>query len=458
MRSLPALPAPLAALAAFLLLAPGALAQPIPFGSGDDPLELDLQPIQARPRVWAGAYAGPAFVRNRWRVALAAEAEAQVGRVSVGVAEAIHPAAGGLYGGEFDAPYDALRVLRYARLNPTPTSRLYARLGPVQQVELGVGHLVRRYGTAAAWDERTVGAEAAAELGPVRLAAFTGDVRLNTLAGAEIDVATRRDAGRLRGVRVSLAGVHDFARPPDSSLTGLELVVRGDLLREDVAAVRPFVSAARYLRHGQGLGGGRRGRGRHRGDLFGARARVGVFASSRRFVPGHAGPFYSVAGGPSRILAADPFFDPAAPRSVRAGVPLEAARAGLALVADVRVVRFRQFEAYQHVRRHVGPGRQSAYGLRLAARLAGDTRAELLLERQGFRSLLGQIGRTSDEQLLVLDVARPLGRPGYVFVRSRYGYRLLRDALPPGDVPAADERAFLIERRFEPLVGLRLSY
>ena len=48
----------------------------------------------------------------------------------------------------------------------------------------------------------------------------------------------------------------------------------------------------------------------------------------------------------------------------------------------------------------------------------------------------------------MLDVTAPVGAGGQLFVRSRYGYRRL-----PGDGPGR----FLAERRFEPLVGVRLA-
>ena len=43
-------------------------------------------------------------------------------------------------------------------------------------------------------------------------------------------------------------------------------------------------------------------------------------------------------------------------------------------------------------------------------------------------------------------------------MRSRYGYRLLRDDRPLYDgAPAVGDDRFLVERRFEPLVGLRFD-
>jgi hypothetical protein len=109
----------------------------------------------------------------------------------------------------------------------------------------------------------------------------------------------------------------------------------------------------------------------------------------------------------------------------------------------------------QHVRRHIGPEDASAYAIRLAGRLPGGGRAEFALEREGFRGFFDLISNLGDQNTLVLDLALPVRQRGFVFVRSRYGYRRL-DAVEGGaDAPGLPAR-YLVERRFEPLVGLRV--
>ena len=55
------------------------------------------------------------------------------------------------------------------------------------------------------------------------------------------------------------------------------------------------------------------------------------------------------------------------------------------------------------------------------------------------------------ENTLVLDVGVPVGTYAYTFVRSRYGYRRLT---ADDGYPEAGPARYLVERRFEPLVGV----
>ncbi len=447
---------PLLACAAVWVAAPAAqpevgASQPVDFGAADDLFERGA--AEGVDGLRAGAFAGPAYL-DGWRLALYAEADARAGRVSGALAGALHPGSGGLYRGEADAASDALRAIAYLRLNPTPTSRLYLRAGSMARVSLGSGALVRHYGTQPAPDERPLGVEGVAEIGAVRVAAFTGDVRLRGISGAEVQVTTRRRLGPLARVGATLAGVHDLGTPAVGArrLSGAELTLRGELAGDgETFAVGPFATVAGYAGRGGTLGGGLDAGATSLGDAVRVRARVALFASSRRFVPGYVGPFYRVNGADGRIVAAESFYDDD-PAVALAGTPLDSLRAGLDVVIDLRAVVFGRAEASQYLRRHVGADRASAYGLRLAGRLPGDVRLELALERQGFRGITGLLfGGLGEENLLVFDVGVPVG-PAHLFVRSRYGYRRLADDETTDAAPR-----YLVERRFEPLVGVRIA-
>ena len=54
----------------------------------------------------------------------------------------------------------------------------------------------------------------------------------------------------------------------------------------------------------------------------------------------------------------------------------------------------------------------------------------------------------------MLDVRLPVGDRGQVYVRSRYGYRRL--TADDGFAEDGPER-YLVERRFEPMVGVRFG-
>ena len=453
--ALVALVAPFAADAQPLPAAPPSrVAAPPPpgFGSADDLFERGSGGDDTDGAAVA-LFGGVAYLPDTWRGAVRGEVEASSGPVSAAAAATLHPAAGGLYGPESDELYDVVRAVAYVRLNPAAGQPVYARLGPTERLTLGAGALARAYRTTTAWDERTLGAEASVETRRFAAAAFADDVRLGGVVGGQAEVRTPLGIGpraglRLAGLRLSVGAVHDLGLPSrgDSSLTGVEATLRGDVAGGRFAAeapfgLSPFVTAARYLGHGSTFGAGADLDLFRSSTALRAHVRAAVFVSTTRFVPGHVGPFYAVSNAGERIVAD-------AAGQVFLGTPLDSLRSGVDVVFDVRLLAFGRFEVSQHIRRHVGADRASAYGVRLAARLPRRARAELAVERQGFRGLWSFVRGLGDENALVLDVAAPVGRVAQAFVRSRYGYRRL-DAAGPG--------RFLVERRFEPLVGVRVD-
>ncbi len=443
----------LAALLALPTLAASASAQPLLFGQADDPLEV-ATPSVARPQASAAAFAGPAFLGAQWVGGGRFEAEAQRGRLSAAFGTTLHFDENGFVGPETDELYDLARLVRYVRLAPRPGLPLYARLGPPRRVEFSTGHLVRGYTTTTAWDERTLGVEAAFASGPLAAQAFVDDVRLNGVGGVRVEVAPARGAAgaRLASLRIGVGAVHDLGLRGDSATTAVQADVRLDAVRFGGLALAPWVSVAEYLNYGRGLGVGA---DVGAADLVGTarvRLRLGAFVSSARFVPGYVNAFYPVANVRDRIVSADAFYDADTTDADLAGTPLSEAEGGLDLVGELRVLGFGAFEVYGHLRRHVGNTPQSAVAVRLAARprTPDGLRLELAFERQGFGSVFGLFGELRDQNALVLDADAPLlaGR-ARLGLRARYGYRRLPDA-PEGGA------RYLVERRFEPLVGLRV--
>ena len=439
-----------------VLLAAGASAQPVSFGSADDVMELGSG-FQPRDQTQAAAYAGPAYLPDTWRGALRAEAYAQRGRWSAGLSATVHPGAGGLYGPEADEIEDLARAIEYVRWNATAGSRGYARLGPTEQVTLGSGALVRRYRTTTAWDERTLGLEGAVQGRRVRLAGFAGDVlSLGGVVGGEVSVQTGARVGPVQGLRATVAAVHDLGGAGvsgDSSLTGAEVTVSGRYGAAGPLSLRPFATHARYLGRGSTLGGGVELGVDNLGDALRLGGQAAVFVSTDGFVPAHVGPFYAVSNAADRIVDDASFFSP--DPDALAGTPLDSLGAGVDLVLDLRVIVFGRLELSQYLRRHIGDDKASAYSLRLAGRLPGQGRVAFGLERQDFRGVFDLIDDLGQLNSLVLDVQVPVGASGVVYVRSRYGYRRL--TADDGEAYADGPDRYLIERRFEPLVGLRLS-
>ena len=438
-----------------LVLAVAPAAQPVAFGSADDLFERGSGGDQldgAALSVWGG----PAYL-DAWRGGLGLRLDAERRLLSLGIETTLHPAAGGLYDPELDEPYDLARALRYARLNPTAQQRVYARLGPAERVTLGEGSLVRGFSATAAPDEATVGVEAAAEIGAVQVAAFASDVRLRGVVGAELTGRTRLRLGPLGELGVGAALVHDLdgTLSGDSSLTGIEVSLRGELVNDPAFSVGPYAHASALLGRGGAVGGGLEARAPNLGNAARARARVGVVVHGAGFQTGAVGPLYAVQNDRARIVEADSYYDGDGVRL--SGTPLDSMRAGVDIVIDLRVLAFGRAELMQHLRRHIGPDRGSAYGARLALRGPGDSRLELGVERQGFRGVFALFGSLGEENRLTLDLEAPVG-PARVFVRSRYGYRLLRDDRPLFDgAPTVGENRYLVERRFEPFIGVRFD-
>ena len=440
----------------FVLLAAGASAQPVAFGSADDPMELGSG-FQPRDQSRAAVYAGPAYLPDTWRGALRAEAYGQRGRWSAGVGATVHPGAGGLYDPEADELYDLARAVEYVRWNATAGSRSYARLGPAEQVTLGSGALVRRYRTTTAWDERTLGLEGAVQGRRVRLAGFAGDVlSLDGVVGGELSVQTGASVGPFQALRATVAAVHDLGAvgvTGDSSLTGAEVTVSGRYGGAGPLAFRPFATHARYLGHGSTLGGGVELGVDNLGDALRFAGQAAAFVSTDDFVPAHVGPFYDISNATDRIVDDASFFSPGP--DVLAGTPLNSLGTGVDLVLDLRVVVFGRLEVSQYLRRHIGDDKASAYSLRLAGRLPGQGRLVFGLERQDFRGFFDLIDDLGELNSLLLDVQVPVGSRGVAYVRSRYGYRRL--TADDGQAYADGPGRYLVERRFEPLVGLRFS-
>lgn len=430
------------------------MGQPLAFGSSDDVLELGSS-IRPEERFRAAGYLGPAYLPDTWRGAGRLEVEALAGRLSIGLGGTVHSGDNGLYAPEGDELYDLARLVRYVRLNSTAADRAYLRLGPTERVTLASGALARGYRTTSAWDERSIGLEGALEAGRFRVAGFADDVlRLDGVVGGELEVDLDATVGPVRGIGVTVAGVHDLGRTGitgDSSLTGVEVVARGTLPGIGPLDLEPYATHARYLGQGSTLGGGVRIGSENVGDVFRGSVGAGVFASTPGFVPGHVGPFYSISNATERIVDDRGFFE--SPRRIElAGTPLDSVRSALDLVLDVQILAFGRFELSQHYRRHIGEKTASAFAFRAAGRLPGQGRIEFALERQDFRGFFDLIQDLGQLNTLVLDVQVPVGRRGVVFVRSRYGYRRLTDA----DGLEDDDR-FLVERRFEPLIGVRLG-
>lgn len=436
---------------AFLLAGPTA-AQPISFGSADDPAEApprDVRPAEAR----VTALGGPGFIGAEWQTALGLELDAAAGPLSMRIGGRFHAGVNGINESETDELYDLLRAIRYVRFDPTPNIPLYARVGPLEHVTLGTGHLVRALQTTSAWDERTVGVETAARFGSFEAAAFVSDVRMDALAGGRIGAAPfrrERHTG-LSSLAFGASVVTDLGLPDSLATTAVELDASFDILRLGDFALSPYASYASFFEYGSSFGAGVAFGGRDLGDFGQLVASVGFFASGDGFIPGHFNAFYLLANPEARIWNADAFYRDVEDQPV--GTPLAEADGGTSLVFGLNALVFGGFEFATFLRRSYSSDPLSEAGLRLALTPGRGERFRFLFEvqRQGRRSAWNLFGDFRDQNVLLFHIDYALAGPASLFIRSRYGYRRVADA------PSGDAR-YLVERRFEPLIGIRAVF
>ena len=446
-------------LAVLLLLAavfPTVAAQPISFGSAGDPMEQPRTLVGA-PTLVAAAHAGPAHLNEAWRAAGAVTLEGQTGAWSFALGGGLHLSTSGLYDPETDETYDIARLLRYVRHDPNPSLPVYARIGPTTNVSLGRGHLVRSFRTTTSIDERTVGAEFAFRNTYATFGAFTGDVRMNGVIGMFAEVAPVRGSASplMSSLRLGAGIVHSLADTlgGSPSPTALQFEVSADLLQYGEFSITPFASYAEFLHYGRSVGGGV---DMGSENLIGAalvNLRLGLFFSGDGFVPGYFNPFYAVSNGADRIVSADSFFDADTLSSDLAGTPLGDITGGVDLLAEIELLAFRSFEISYHFRRRYGDQRLSDFSFRLASRprFLDGLRIEFGIERQGLGSFFTLFTGLKDQNALIFNVDYPLAGSAHLSIRSRYGYRRL---------PDADDGTgrYLVQRRFEPLVGVRYRF
>lgn len=445
----------LLALLAFASL-PTVAAQPIDFGSADDPME-QPRTLLGAPWLVGAAYAGPSHLNDTWRAAGAIALEGRAGPWSLGLGGSLHLGSDGMYDPETDETYDLARLLRYARHDPTPSLPVYARIGPTANVSLGRGHLVRGYRTTTSIDERRIGAEFAIGSGRARFGAFTGDVRMNNLAGAFVEVSpvSGSESPVISSLRLGGGIVHSFADLLDGlpRPTAIQFEASARAFQFGELSVVPFASYAEFLNYGRSLGGGVEAGSE---NLIGAgrtTLRLSLFFSGEGFVPGYFNPFYSVSGDAGRIVTADSFLDADTLTTELAGVPLSETTRGVDLLTEFNLLVFRSFEISYHFRRHYGDERLSDFSLRFASRprFLDGLRVEFGMERQGLGGFFSLFTGLKDQNALVFDVDFPLAGSTHLSIRSRYGYRRLPDA--------EDGTArYIVQRRFEPLIGVRYVF
>ena len=446
-----------AALLAAVLAAGGAVgvvrAQPASFGSADDPRE-QLQLVWWQRQSTLDAMGGLSLIGDQWRVAASFGANVVTRPVTAHLGGTVRGGIYGDYGPDLDEWYDLLRLIEFARYNPPTRSPFYLRAGLLDRVRLGTGHLVNFLNSSVAWDERTVGAETMVWSPYGDVSAFTDNVLFDGVAGGRVAVrpfAWGRDL-RTRTFELGFNYVTDLATRTDSTarLTGYNIDMRFNALASGTIRLVPFATFAWYPEYGSGLGFGADIESPNFIDLARFRLRLALYYNGRSFRPGYVGSFYPVSNPHARILDADAYLE--GERTIDyAGVSLADAAGGNDLETELRILIFEQFEFWYYFRRHYGTQHLSEYHLRLFLRVREQIRLETGIDRGGLLGFFTLFNDLGDQTALVFGLNYHVAGPFWAYVRSRYTYERVADG------PGGTEH-YLVQRRFEPLGGVRLRF
>jgi hypothetical protein len=434
-----------------ILFANDVLAQPIHFGSADDPRE------QRRVGWWSqdqilDVYGGLSLIGVRWYGSVGATASLQTATVGARFSKNIRYSTDGIYEPDISEPYDALRAIEFIRIADDRRG-IYLRAGPIQRARLGTGHLVDHYSTRTAWDTRTVGVEGAWHTPLLQLEAFSGNVLMNGVTGARLGLQPLfwADHTLTRSFELGFSYVTDLEthRAERTPLTGYNVDVQFNAFSFGDVHLTPFASFAWYEAEGSGLGFGAAFHSPNFVDLLRFSLRMGLFYNSREFIPGYVGSFYQVSNPYSRPLDTEAFTR-REPVIEPADISLQEARGGNTLVTEMRVMVFRQFEFWQQFKRHYGTQSLSQYHVRFFLTVPNFMLVDVGVDRgrlDGFVSVFGTIG---DVSALVFNAHYRFRQPFWTFVSARYTYE--------EQIVTDDVTYYLVQRRFEPAAGIRLIW
>lgn len=431
----------------------GLQAQPVSFGSADDPRE-ELQAVWWRRENTLDAMGGLSLISDQWRAAASLGANLVTKSVTARLAGTVRGGIYGDYGPDVNEWYDALRLVEFARYTPPRRSTFYLRAGLIERMRLGSGHLVNFYNSHVAWDDRTVGLETMASGAFLDVAGFTDNVLVNGVTGGRVAVrpfAATKDL-RTRTFEMGFNYVTDFSTRTreHEGLTGYNVDMKFNVLASGTIHLVPFASFAWYPEYGSGLSFGADIESPNFIDLARFRLRMALYYNGPSFIPGYVGSFYGVRNPNARIVNSTAYL--VRPREVRyEGASLAESFGGTDLETEFRLLLFEQFELWYYFRRHYGAQHLSEYHLRAFLHVRNQLRLDAGIDRGGllgFGTLFNDLG---DQTALVFGVDYRFMGPFWAFIRSRYTY----ERVGTHDDGTA---LYLVQRRFEPLAGMRFAF
>lgn len=427
-----------------------AQAQPVNFGSADDPYET-IPPHWWLRQSNVDVMGGVSLIGAQWRSAANVSATLLTRDTALRLAGTLRAGVFGVRDNDTDELYDLVRLVEYAKYQPSRASRFHLRAGTTDRMRLGNGHLVNFYSSRAVWDDRRVGAEVAWQSRSFVLQAFTGDIRLETVTGgrAQLKPFNWSRSERLRSVRMALSGVHDKqdldgvesfrALSGDVQMTGANI---GDIL------VSPFLSVAMIEDFGHGWGVGIDTGADNFVDLARFHLRLAYYRNTDDFVTGYVGSFYEVANPGARILQSEDI-DSDEPAGLAANTPLAEIEASSEFITEIRIAFFDRFEIWSSFKRNFGSQALSEYHLR-AFFSTQKLKVQLSQDRGGLRGIFSLLNDLGDETSMTFRTEYEVTSLLWMFVTARYSYeeRATEDGV----------RTFAVERRFEPMTGFRFRF
>ncbi|MDA0683767.1 MAG: hypothetical protein O3A57_05015 [Bacteroidetes bacterium] len=427
------------------------VSQPWVFGSKDDPNE------QAS-MAWWEAYGqldlagGFSLIGPQWRGAGHIDFLQHRSSTSLRMQATLRSGIYGLNESETDEWEDLLRVLQYARWRSIDQSS-YVRLGPLNRTRFGAGHLVNFLSSETVWDDRTIGVETQLKGNRSLVEAFTSDVTAASLTGIRFQLVPFGQAETgLGSLRIGLAAVQDFSidTTPGQPFRGLEGEVRMTAYQSGSFDFVPFASFARIPEYGQGLMVGASLENANFIDMARLHLTLALQYNSSDFRSGYFGSFYQVSN-PVRHIAQG--VDP-----TQLDIPLRDVERGNSVHAEARILFFERFELWYAFMRYHGVQQLSEYHLRLFFR-APRFVLSVAQDRRGLKGFASLFGNLGDENRLRFQFDLHLLRQLWVMIDAHYTYQAQVAVEADGaDGIRAVGEPFVIQRRFDPLIGLRLQF
>ena len=338
----------------------------------------------------------------------------------------------GRYTPDWDEAYDLLRIIQFARIR---TDNLYVRLGPIKDMRLGIGHIVNHYNSSISWDMRTVGTELAWTGGPVEVSGFSSDVRLNDVFGGRASLELPYD---------SKLGIN-YTNHDRTDLTAWSIDLQVAVFETGRIVFAPYASYAWYTRHGDGLAFGADVHSAGFLDLLSFKLRVGAFYNSRHFIPGYVGQLFAVSNSHNRIIRNEADLDDLAQDDF-AGITLGEARGVNDLLTAFSLQIRESFWVEYSWRRHFGPQPLSELHFRLFVKRGPYFILEVGVDRLGERTFLGIFNPFAEQSGLTFATTLHIRKAFFLHTEARYTFE-----------PIESSPHYLVQKRFEPLVGIRVN-